>query len=1169
VVSGSFTINFSSFYVFILSPAAEVMKLLPPSDTSYLAQKLLEIHQNTQLTPSESIPKLRSVLDLMYKALTAEASYAFSSLYARMMFIQNHFPPPESLSKELNQLRSFCNKVVHEIDFVPAYPDYVACNRIMLNALSYFSGKAIQELIPFELNLQDTVQELDVTFHYNRERVSIMDIIVLHVSELRTSSEQNLQYCIITGHWGNQAEKVSVIFRDFEGEHYGARLSNIQSQVWKYARLYIYNLVKDAEKHDCYLSTPSTTYVLEPDFLIQATDIARCCEDHRFSPELALLGWLVDGGVSKSLLVGAMVNRLFDELLYEPNGDFESLFDALFLEYALDIQAIVANKGLEFEVFLAELKADLQAHIANLSPTIAKFLKRENCNLVIEPSFYAPFFGLFGRLDLLIVNKEQRELKEVIELKTGAPPNPQFSRRVKSDHEAQTQVYALLLEATYRRMPTISAILYSKARPEELPIREVYCGTNDRQNVSMVRNFIVAQLHQLAQGNPQPIQTLATISPTELPRFRQNDIIYFQSIWRKVNEFEQAYFLNYVGFILREYRNAKVGNGKDENDYGFASLWRSSEQDKRESFSLLNYLEMDYQKSDFTLMHITLNRTNLFSTGKTTSFRNGDIVVLYPMEVDGRTKPLQHQLLKCYIKSISATEVVLSFRNKLSDMSWFKDYPYWVIEPDFMEKGFHIQLQSLFQFIGHSNERKKRVILGLEAPLYDNTEWNLEDYSLNPEQAQNIRQALNAQDYFIMQGPPGTGKTSVVLKTIVDVLHQNTQENILLLAFTNRAVDEMADKVAELGLDYHRLGFGNDERESTWRAIVRQKRFDGPAVVEYFQRVRIFVSTVSSFLSSQKKLAFKHFHTAIVDEASQLLDPHLAGILISVDRFVLIGDEKQLPAISTQKEQEVIPSSELLIRHGFQRLSNSIFDRLLYQCKRNGWTDAFGMLAAQGRMHQAVAEFVNRQFYDNQLRTFKPHQTAENTLWDNQSSNPMEQLLAQHRFCFINTQIEQQTKVNYQEAKWVCIIAEMLALRLGENFNSDSIGIITPYRAQITAIQERLPESIRGLITVDTVERYQGSERDYIIFSICTSSEYQLNQLQCLDLEGRVDKKLNVALTRAKAQVVILGNEEILESATYYQALIDYCKAQKAYMDARSLEQFFRISSAAQNGLLF
>ena len=157
-----------------------------------------------------------------------------------------------------------------------------------------------------------------------------------------------------------------------------------------------------------------------------------------------------------------------------------------------------------------------------------------------------------------------------------------------------------------------------------------------------------------------------------------------------------------------------------------------------------------------------------------------------------------------------------------------------------------------------------------------------------------------------------------------------------------------------------------------------------------------------------------------------------------------------------------------------------------------------------------------------------------------------EHALFSKRLIYVSTKVESgspSVKTNHWEAKW---IAEIFAKwreygLLDQTDPSPSIGIITPYRAQIALIIKTLHHagmSTEG-ITVDTVERYQGGAKDIVILSLCMNSERQLRSLVSRSSSG-VDRKLNVAMTRARKQVIVLGNDQIISKDSNYRALIEY-----------------------------
>jgi DNA replication ATP-dependent helicase Dna2 len=313
-------------------------------------------------------------------------------------------------------------------------------------------------------------------------------------------------------------------------------------------------------------------------------------------------------------------------------------------------------------------------------------------------------------------------------------------------------------------------------------------------------------------------------------------------------------------------------------------------------------------------------------------------------------------------------------------------------------------------------------------------------------------------------------------------------------------------------------------------------------IIRLLQKKRIYVSTISSILGKLDIFRLVEFDMAIIDEASQILEPMLVGLLPRFNRFVLVGDHKQLPAVVRQESNHTIVNDLKLRSFGFEDLKVSLFERLYLQCLDKKWTHAYDIIAHQGRMHQDIMKFVNHHFYDGQLKIIQslPRLTSRRKLI---SQHQNHNALVNERMIFIDsaTDSDSNWKTNKHEANYVkMLINELIKIYTYNNISLDAhtIGVITPYRAQIAMIKSYMETNIS--FTVDTVERYQGGARDIIIISLCTNKLSQLDSLINLSTDG-VDRKLNVALTRAKEQVIIIGNKKILSQNKTYDSLINYC----------------------------
>ena len=312
-------------------------------------------------------------------------------------------------------------------------------------------------------------------------------------------------------------------------------------------------------------------------------------------------------------------------------------------------------------------------------------------------------------------------------------------------------------------------------------------------------------------------------------------------------------------------------------------------------------------------------------------------------------------------------------------------------------------------------------------------------------------------------------------------------------------------------------------------------------VHQILSQTRIFVSTVASFYKNLNLFKIKTFDTVIVDEASQLLEPHLSGVLPRFKRFILIGDEKQLPAVVTQDAEKCLTQQTDLHDMGIRDLSISMFERLLTNAQNRDWHSCYAMLTTQFRMHGDITQFVNDHFY-KKLKIGTERQTLPLQHPPSPASGELADWINQSRLLFWDSPLEHQNKINHTEAQRVVRLLQVIRDMYQQDFKADTVGIITPYRAQIAQIYGQLDEELQNKVSIDTVERYQGSEREIVIISMAVNHPEQLKNLQAFNAQQTVDKKLNVALTRAREQVILLGNEQVLKEGKFYKKLIEYMK---------------------------
>ncbi len=379
--------------------------------------------------------------------------------------------------------------------------------------------------------------------------------------------------------------------------------------------------------------------------------------------------------------------------------------------------------------------------------------------------------------------------------------------------------------------------------------------------------------------------------------------------------------------------------------------------------------------------------------------------------------------------------------------------------------------------------------------------------------------------------------------------------SLLLMAYTNRAVDEICNMLSDNNIDYLRIGneYTCDERFRDHLLDYALKDYNKlDDIKQKILNTQVIVGTTATMQNRSYIFDLKHFDVAIVDEASQILEPNIVGLLTKPDKFILIGDYKQLPAVVQQDESLSIVEDEELHAIGLQDCRNSLFERLIRIEKMNGRDDFVGVLNRQGRMHPEIANFPNNEFYfdEHLLSVPLPHQEAEKLDYDTPSEDAIDDLLKKHRMLFFPSvncrRPDISDKVNTSEAHIVANLLRRIHRFYNKKFDaSKTVGVIVPYRNQIAMIRKeieklQIPELLN--VSIDTVERYQGSQRDVIIYSFTIQNIYQLDFLTSNSFEEKghiIDRKLNVAITRARKQMLITGNENVLKNNQLFKKLIE------------------------------
>lgn len=1105
-----------------------------------------KIQNQEELSYSDKTLALFRLLNLLFVEITRKEKIHFTTLFARIAYVCHTKMPQGSLEFYIHAFRRYSRDLQQGIADKEPVEGYAFGLKVLTHSINTLLDTAVPEPL---------TQYVSEPWNWPRRPANVEAFYPkLRVVILRDDPEQQQ----LIGQSEEQgAEQIRIQYNLPErNENFNPTIKAVKMAI---NFPFVMNLI-DTEVDNSGIYRPRA-FVVEPDYLIDVSAVAECFKDFGTAPYLFLLKKYLPFTTSKYLLIGNIANLFLDELMHDPNLSFKTLISKIF---QLNPLALCLLEDRE----IREIMQKAQLHFVNLKRIIIQEFKAQGIaqeDSYLEPTFYSETYGLQGRLDVFYKKPQGGKKSAIIELKSGKAYKPNVYG-LSTNHFIQTLLYDLIVRSVFgKRVDPTNYILYSGLDNRQLRFAPVVKA--QQYEALQVRNQLVVLEHLLSQLSANQEEGLLVRGRRLFSRLRQNafpaargfvqrDISLFEHVFYQMTEVEQKYFIAFSGFIAREHLLAKTGAQGIARANGLAALWLNSFEEKQKSYEIISHLSIEEYSAlnGQALIHFSKSS----NTNPLANFRKGDIAVLYPYEEEA-VSVLANQIFKCTIIEINATRVTVALRSRQFNTDLFEEKEWWNLEHDLMDGSFTSMYRGLFEF-AQQKPRKKELLLGLIPPEKNTLEPIHLNEELTKEQQDILQKMLSSKDYFLLWGPPGTGKTSMVLKHAVKYLIEETEEQILLLAYTNRAVDEICESIERLGEAYKDQYFRVGSRYATAARFQGQllnsktahctTRKDLSAVIDAH---RIVVATVASLGSKPELLILKSFDRLIIDEASQILEPLLVGLLPKFKHFTLVGDHKQLPAVVVQDPEASMVADPTLQELGLNNLRNSLFERLYLGAIRNQWDWAYAQLSHQGRMHQDIMAFPNQFFYENTLSILPEHIPVHNRQvapieLQSAPSNILSVQLCTARMLFIPTPVDEKStsqKTNIHEAVLIRdLIREIQQTYLlnEKSFKEGTVGVITPYRAQIAQIKEVLEEEdlLPSWLTIDTVERYQGGARDIILISLCTNSLSQLDALISLSEDG-VDRKLNVALTRAKEQLILLGNPEVLQYNPIYKKLLKFC----------------------------
>jgi len=855
-----------------------------------------------------------------------------------------------------------------------------------------------------------------------------------------------------------------------------------------------------------YVTSETSVVALEPDLLLNITDINNAEYCVRQYP----LRRMVPSAPNAATLKGVVIHAAFKEMLKAGQPDVAEP-----LEQAL--------RGQATELALRQLDADvLRADAAPHMQALAQWYGSQRSNLWssapdirAETFLLAPEVGLKGRLDFYMRDVGGDAL---LELKTGQAR----TQLPKREHRWQVYGYQTLLtvrQPPERRKPA-ATLLYS-GTPGQAEGYTIPFTARDLRRVLELRNQLALTHATGAVPAPPGANKCARCALHEAC-LRASALLGWEAPPAEtppspIAAADAAWFAKNYEWLRLEARAAEAEG---------QTLWRQTSAERRASGLALG---------DLTQVGEPVERADgeweyTFRCDNQSELREGDAILLS----DGDP-----------ITGAIVTGTIL----RLDDHSVTVWTPERIQRPALLDRyGSDVThdrtVRNLWRWLD-ADPRLRALVAGRRAPAFTAPDAEPDDTptKFNAEQREAVTRALAARDFLLIQGPPGTGKTAVVAEIVRRAVARG--QRVLLAAFTNQAVDNaLARIVAQGGVRAARLGHDQSvsaemrrwrlaelareaalaegragARETAWRASPVELR-------AALLRAQVVAATTATWSAERydgvgEPLAFD---LAIVDEATQLTTPALLGALRFTQRFILVGDERQLPPLVMSAEA------------GEAGLGRSLFAELLGR-----WNEqATVALRRQYRMHPAICGFASETFYGGALVAEGQARTATLALRLDPAEPLAPALDPARPMALLDVApfaAERGGKVSEAQGE---VARKLILALLRGGVAPERIGVIAPYRAQVAALRRSLTASGVTEVVVDTVDRFQGAEREVILFSfggVSAATAWGGRGLTFL----ADPRRLNVALTRAQRKLLILGDRRELEQAPLLRRLVAYC----------------------------
>jgi DNA replication ATP-dependent helicase Dna2 len=902
--------------------------------------------------------------------------------------------------------------------------------------------------------------------------------------------------------------------------------------------------------------------VWNPDLLLSATLVSDTINCQR----RAVLKTKLDfpGEYSVPLIVGEIVHTVFQEVLKEHRCSMESMQSILEEQLEANLLIILSigktKQEIQQEVLehLPYIKTWFDLYVrekpsGGASIKINRYKERTlfaTSNIIdIEENIVSPLYGLRGLIDVTI---EAYLLNMQTKGRFVAPMELKSGRSQPLSHKSQAALYTLLMKDRYEMDVSFFMLVYTKLKEttkcevskrelkelmmlrnrlsqfmkegrSELPdlIRQSQCDVCYAQEACMTINKLVEDGTEDNSGLKAGLFNSLTehLDNLKYKKFYEHwdDLVTKEE--GTINLLKKDLFL--IDSETRERTSGKClanlviessqGDESEEN----ASYLYTFKRKSKEGFPPMNVSQLS--KHDHVIVSDEAGHFALCS-GFITALREDFIVI-------STKRRLRNNVVKAKGFNDKDNQTFQTVLRPLQNLDKYNPKITFRVDKDEMFHGMKLARYNILNlFLKDGDSKRRKLIVDDVSPRFDSKPlpYRLErNHSFNPDQIRAFDRVLSAKDYSLLLGMPGTGKTTVIAE-LIRFLTQN-QKTVLLTSYTHSAVDNILMKVKDDGIGVVRLGnLSKIHPEARIFSPLNQEIKNNKDLQSVFLDPPVVATTclgIGDWVFNRRR-----FDYCIVDESSQVSMPVCLGPLRFCDKFVLVGDHFQLPPLVQNPEAKA-------------GLSRSLFKIL-----SESHPESVVELTHQYRMCSDIMLLSNTLIYEGRLKCgsdrvanqtltipeFYKLATAHSESLD-QKSRWLETVLdSSRRVMFLNHDNvggcdETSVKENIENPKEADLVYQIVEAMLLCGVPEESIGVMSFYRAQLRLFYRKF--AARKGIEMLTADQFQGRDKECVIISLVKSNDK--NNIGSLLKEWR---RVNVAITRAKSKLIIVGSKRTLQN---------------------------------------